>query len=204
MHIEIIAVQHERIVCEQLHRDNRVLFERIALRHDDAHLILRKEEGLEFVIRNGADDADVDDPLLDRGLDDLRTVLIELDGDLRIVLLEFAQKLCKDMRIGDRRQPDLDGILLQVEFIFKIRLQMFKNKKTPLRIVQENGTRRCDLYRLCVADEKHDPQLILQRLDHAADGGLGNMKIARCFREALLFSDFHEIFQMTIIHCDPP
>ncbi len=68
-----------------------------------------------------------------------RTVLIELDGDLRIVLLEFAKKLCKDMRIGDRRQPDLDGILLQVEFIFKIRLQVFKNKKTPLRIVQENG-----------------------------------------------------------------
>ena len=27
MHIEIIAVQHERIVCEQLHRDDRVPFD---------------------------------------------------------------------------------------------------------------------------------------------------------------------------------
>ena len=64
MKIEIITVKNERIVCQKFHRDFLVFFQRIALWHDDAHLIFRKEERFKILIRDGADDAYINDAFL--------------------------------------------------------------------------------------------------------------------------------------------
>ena len=77
---------------------------------------------------------------------------------------------------------------------------MFKSEKAALRVVQEDASRRSNFDCLRIADKKDDPQFIFQRFDHAADGGLGNMKIPRRFAETFLFRYFHEILHMTIVH----
>ena len=104
------------------------------------------------------------------------------------------------MSICNGRQTDFNGILLQVEFVFKIRFQMFKNEEAPFGIIVENGARCCDFHSLGIPDEEGDTQLFFQRFNHTADSRLGNVEISGSFAETFLLCHFHEIFQMTIVH----
>ena len=62
--VEIVPVEHQGIVCQKLHGYFPVFFQRIALGHDYAHFIFRKEEGFEILVGDGADNAYVDDAFL--------------------------------------------------------------------------------------------------------------------------------------------
>ena len=200
MKIEIITVKNERIVCQKFHRDFLVFFQRIALWHDDAHLIFRKEERFKILIRDGADDAYINDAFLNGWFNDFGTMFIQFDGNLRICFLEFTQKLCEYMGIRNRRKSDLNRILLQIEFVFKVWFQMFKNKQAALSIVQEDGSRSCDFYSLRISDKERNPQLFFKWFDHTADCRLWNVQISGRLAEALLLRHFHKILQVTIVH----
>ena len=182
--IEVIAVEDERFIGQFLEGNRLFLGEDVVPVDDDVHRVLGQEERFEVLfLRLRADDAQVDEAFLDADFDFLRAVFVEVQFDLRVFLLESAQEVGEDRCARDRRQADEDRALFQLEFIFEVRLQVFKHEDDALGVREENRTGVSQFDGLGVAHEEDDAQFFFQGLDGAADGRLRNVQGPRGFAE---------------------
>lgn len=137
--IEIIAVEDERFIGQFFERNRFFLRQDVVAMDDDIHGILCEEERFEFLfLRLRADDAQIDEAFLDADFNLFRTVFIEVQLDLRVFLFEGTQQVGKNRCARDRGQADEDRTLFQLEFIFEVRLQMFKHEDDAFGVGQEN------------------------------------------------------------------
>ena len=110
-------------------------------------------------------------------------MFVEVQFDLRVFLLEGAEKVGEDGGARDRRQADEDCPLFQLKFIFKVRLQVFEHEDDAFGVGEEDRTGIGEFDGLGIAHEEDDTQLFFQGLDGTADGGLGNVQRPRRFAE---------------------
>lgn len=75
--------------------------------------------------------------------------------------------------------------MFQLEFVFKVRLQVFEHEDDALGVGEENRAGIGEFDGLGVAHEEDDAQFFFQGLDGAADGGL-----EMCSVRAALLNDF--------------
>lgn len=182
--VEVVAVEDQRFIGKLLEGNRLFLGQDVVPVDDDVHRVLGQEERFKVLfLRLRADDAQVDEAFLDADFDFLRAVFVEVQFDLRVFLLERPQEVGEDRRARDRRQADEDRPLFQLEFVFKVRLQVFEHEDDALGVGEENRAGIGEFDGLGVAHEEDDAQFFFQGLDGAADGGLGNVQCPRGFAE---------------------
>lgn len=182
--VEVVAVEDQRFIGQLLEGNRLFLGQDVVPVDDDVHRVLGQEERFKVLfLRLRADDAQVDEAFLDADFDFLRAVFVEVQFDLRVFLLERPQEVGEDRCARDRRQADEDRPLFQLEFVFKVRLQVFEHEDDALGVGEENRAGIGEFDGLGVAHEEDDAQFFFQGLDGAADGGLGNVQRPRGFAE---------------------
>ena len=182
--VEVVAVEDQRFIGQLLEGNRLFLGQDVVPVDDDAHRVLGQEERFKVLfLRLRADDAQVDEAFLDADFDFLRAVFVEVQFDLRVFLLERPQEVGEDRCARDWRQADEDRPLFQLEFVFKVRLQVFEHEDDALGVGEENRAGIGEFDGLGVAHEEDDAQFFFQGLDGAADGGLGNVQRPRGFAE---------------------
>ena len=182
--VEVVAVEDQRFIGQLLEGNRLFLGQDVVPVDDDVHRVLGQEERFKVLfLRLRADDAQVDEAFLDADFDFLRAVFVEVQFDLRVFLLERPQEVGEDRCARDRRQADEDHPLFQLEFVFKVRLQVFEHEDDALGVGEENRAGIGEFDGLGVAHEEDDAQFFFQGLDGAADGGLGNVQCPRGFAE---------------------
>lgn len=182
--VEVIAVEDQRFIG-QLLEGNRLFFgQDVVPVDDDVHRILGQEERFKVLfLRLRADDAQVDEAFLDADFDFLRAVFVKVQFDLRVFLLEGTEEVGEDGSARDRRQADEDRPLFQLEFVFKVRLQVFEHEDDALGVGEEDRAGIGEFDGFGIAHEEDDAQFFFQGLDGTADGGLGNVQRPRRFAE---------------------
>ena len=182
--VEVVAVEDQRFIGQLLEGNRLFLGQDVVPVDDDVHRVLGQEERFKVLfLRLRADDAQVDEAFLDADFDFLRAVFVEVQFDLRVFLLERPQEVGEDRCARDWRQADEDRPLFQLEFVFKVRLQVFEHEDDALGVGEENRAGIGEFDGLGVAHEEDDAQFFFQGLDGAADGGLGNVQRPRGFAE---------------------
>ena len=182
--VEVVAVENQRFIGQLLEGNRLFLGQDVVPVDDDVHRVLGQEERFKVLfLRLCADDAQVDEAFLDADFDFLRAVFVEVQFNLRVFLLERPQKVGEDRCARDRRQADEDSPLFQLEFVFKVRLQVFEHEDDALGVGEENRAGIGEFDGFGVAHEEDDAQFFFQGLDGAADGGLGNVQRPRGFAE---------------------
>lgn len=182
--VEVVAVEDQRFIGQLLEGNRLFLGQDVVPVDDDVHRVLGQEERFKVLfLRLRADDAQVDEAFLDADFDFLRAVFVEVQFDLRVFLLERPQKVGEDRCARDRRQADEDRPLFQLEFVFKVRLQVFEHEDDALGVGEENRAGIGEFDGFGVAHEEDDAQFFFQGLDGTADGGLGNVQRPRGFAE---------------------
>ena len=182
--VEVVAVEDQRFIGQLLEGNRLFLGQDVVPVDDDVHRVLGQEERFKVLfLRLCADDAQVDEAFLDADFDFLRAVFVEVQFNLRVFLLERPQKVGEDRCARDRRQADEDRPLFQLEFVFKVRLQVFEHEDDALGVGEENRAGIGEFDGFGVAHEEDDAQFFFQGLDGAADGGLGNVQRPRGFAE---------------------
>src|SRR5262245_61253643 len=150
--------------------------------------------------RPGADDADLDAPLLDPFAHLTARAHAEADRDVRILGLELADQRGQHVLAGDRAAAHDEGAAHAALEVVDRLTRLLGQLQHATGVVEQHAAGRCGSRAASQPVEQRNPDLELERADVLGDRGLGEEERFGRPGETTELGDLREHFEPTEIH----
>lgn len=191
----------EGLAFEVLQVDALPAGEGMVLRHDGEEFFRVEVEPSELLhVHHDGAEADVGFAFEEAPGEDGGVVLVEIELDVRIELLEFAQELGQDVDAEGVHEGEADDAVVGIALAFDLLPAFFELAQGPFGVDEEALARGGEEDLPAAPFEERRAELLLELVDGAGEGGLGDGNFLRCAREVARIGKGAEVFQLVDFH----